>query len=701
MAEEPGRRLKLDEPIESKVRLAVSDAEALEAPETETEAVVVVNVHQTGSVSTGSSDDKPRETDESKCKTDPIVVETLFDPNSEKSDASRSITQLDDSALPLSFEEIEKLVASNFALVIEAGRFPLDRYRPLSVLSKDSVSSTFLAVDRLLQSVVTIKSFNPRDKGLLSESAFKSARRMHHDNVVTVTEYGTTTAGILFIVSDYRRECSLLHYIESTGPLNVLTTIDVFLQVCDALTYLSQSGVRAESLTIDHLLLSKRTVDGGIHVRVDIVGIIEQSTLNKSSLMGNLAPGDAANPDTPVRHEEILALGIAMFKTLTGKMPDVTNSYDVKGKAPRTKSLAEAVPGRAFRQETEELIADCLSDSGSRIDSIDKFRHALLALNEVLSYSGDPVFSTSCASQARALRSSSRAFRIAFVLIVLILLPTIVLLSFQAARPIQLSKMSNDSYSVAGLALMPFMLLRDKPSNEPASQSPWVGVYKGVELHVETFKFSSEDMQGIMKQATYYSEAPGSAADVVTDNSVFYSEQWSGNSLEKHAKPVRPMPAEMRAAITKVYLTDCEILTADALEPLCQFKNLSALEFCRCKGITAESLNLMLKPRGRQRCSQTLKNISFIHTPMSGSTLLALKNIRDLNLTIRNAKFTNSDTKVLKALHLNSLRLVGTAVTDDHIRNFCSLPALQRIEADGLGRGPSSIMVRATKPKEK
>ncbi len=237
--------------------------------------------------------------------------------------ASTSHTDDDASAWPAS-------------LRFEHGVFE-SRYQVLRRLSDGGMGEVVLAEHLSLGKRVAIKIMHPQYRGdEATEARFiletRAAARIHHENVVGISDFGRTADGRMFFVMEYLEGEDLAQMLKREGPLPWKRVVHMTRQVCRGIGEAHRQGV------------IHRDVKPGNCIRVNVDGdpdFIKVVDFGLAKLFGGrdlprapqtiagvmlgtpgyMAPEIEAGlrPDPRV---DLFSIGVLMVRLLTGKLPD-------------------------------------------------------------------------------------------------------------------------------------------------------------------------------------------------------------------------------------------------------------------------------------------------------------------------------------------------------------------------------------------
>jgi eukaryotic-like serine/threonine-protein kinase len=219
-----------------------------------------------------------------------------------------------------------------------------------------------------------------------------AASRLHHPNVVSVLEFGSTGPdGTLFIAMEYVDGKDLRVVLRDEWPLPEARLCHLLAQVLSALGEAHARNVIHRDLKPENIMVAKR-LDEGERVTVLDFGIAKildgdlPALTRKDVVCGTpqyMAPEQATGAGLDAR-SDIYAVGVILYQLCTGRLPfDGPSAIDVLTQhvndlpqAPRQRS-----PGASISEAMERLILRALEkDPARRPQSAEEFRRLLLAV---------------------------------------------------------------------------------------------------------------------------------------------------------------------------------------------------------------------------------------------------------------------------------------------------------------------------------
>ena len=210
------------------------------------------------------------------------------------------------------------------------------RYRVLRSLSDGGMGEVMLAEHRTLGKRVAVKMIRPQYVGdAETEARFiletQAAGRIHHDNVVGISDFGRTEDGRMFFVMEYVEGEDLGQTLRSEGPLPWKRVVQMARQVCRGIGEAHRQGVIHRDIKPGNCVRVTRegdpdfikVVDFGLAKLLDARAGQRAPKTIAGMVLGT--PGYRA-PEVEAGHEpdaraDLYAIGALMIRLLTGKLP--------------------------------------------------------------------------------------------------------------------------------------------------------------------------------------------------------------------------------------------------------------------------------------------------------------------------------------------------------------------------------------------
>lgn len=156
-----------------------------------------------------------------------------------------------------------------------------------------------------------------------------AASRLNHPGLVPVHDYGVTESGAPYLVMQYAEGDSLAAVLEKEGRLGIARMIDIFVQICDALSYAHANNVIHRDVKPGNIILNNQS--GVEKVQIVDFGIAKVLTVNEQDpgltqtgeIVGSpfyMSPEQCVGDQVDHRCD-IYSVACVMYETLTGEPP--------------------------------------------------------------------------------------------------------------------------------------------------------------------------------------------------------------------------------------------------------------------------------------------------------------------------------------------------------------------------------------------
>ncbi len=274
-------------------------------------------------------------------------------------------------------------------------------YKIESVLGRGGTSIIYGARHAVMDRQVAIKMLlwsgdavhDEKKIGRFHQEA-RMTSRLNHPNIATLYDFGTSAEGHPYLVMEYLDGDSLDTLIRTTGAIEIVRAVRLFIQVCEAIEHAHQKGVIHRDLKPSNVLVNL-TDSGQEFVKVVDFGLAEimptgqpsdRHALASGPVFGSplyMSPEQCLNKNFDSR-SDVYAMGVMMFQALTGRLPFVGDTLvEVM-----TKHISKAAPTMAsvksqlvFPEALEAIVQQALRKAPSQRQlSMAKLQEQLMPL---------------------------------------------------------------------------------------------------------------------------------------------------------------------------------------------------------------------------------------------------------------------------------------------------------------------------------
>ena len=264
-------------------------------------------------------------------------------------------------------------------LELEERTLCLDRYRLQHRLLQSGMSEIYLAYDERFQRVVAIKVVSKHQVEHIArfQQEIQAISKLTHPHILPILDYGEYSDWH-YLVMPYIKQGTLRDRLVK-GPLTQREVGIILEQIASALQFVHDQGIIHRDIKPSNILL-----DDGPHAYLADFGLVkvagEPSDITQTGcLMGTpeyMAPELAYEPPGP--HSDIYALGILLYRVLTGQLPfKAENPLAVYWKHIRVQPMRPSLVNPAISYSVEQVILKALEkDPGRRFKSAQELAQA-------------------------------------------------------------------------------------------------------------------------------------------------------------------------------------------------------------------------------------------------------------------------------------------------------------------------------------
>jgi serine/threonine protein kinase len=210
-----------------------------------------------------------------------------------------------------------------------------DKYRIEELIAEGGMGAVYRGTHVLMDKTVAIKVLHPAlaadDKivARFSREA-RAASRLSHPHALSVTDFGESENGVVFLVMEYLKGKTLKEVIHSDSPMPLPRVIEIVRQICGALEAAHAEGVVHRDLKSDNIMLLDigggdwaKVLDFGIAKITEKVG--QDPALTAPNLIIGtpqyMSPEQCSQAAEIDARSDIYSFGVILYEMLVGHVP--------------------------------------------------------------------------------------------------------------------------------------------------------------------------------------------------------------------------------------------------------------------------------------------------------------------------------------------------------------------------------------------
>jgi serine/threonine protein kinase/tetratricopeptide (TPR) repeat protein len=266
---------------------------------------------------------------------------------------------------------------------IALGTILADRYQIVALLGQGGMGVAYKARDLRSDQFVALKFLspdrlaNPKDIARFKREA-TTASKLQHSGIAHVLDFGLLEDSQPYLAMEFVAGTTLAQRIESAGQLPMQETVDVFIQVCDALAYAHANKVLHRDIKPSNIIVARwnsgsvqaKLLDFGIakfirSTDIDSPHDVSQKLTESGEILGSpfyMSPEQARGDRLDAR-SDLYSLGCALYESLTASPPHLGQTAlatILKRETDKPLSMSEASLGKTFPAQLEAIVSKLL-----------------------------------------------------------------------------------------------------------------------------------------------------------------------------------------------------------------------------------------------------------------------------------------------------------------------------------------------------
>jgi len=226
-----------------------------------------------------------------------------------------------------------KRAAKEDALI---GQVLAGKYRIDEKIDEGGMGCVYRATHVLMEKTVAVKVLHPAlaaDDKIVARFTreAKAASRISHPHAISVTDFGESENGVVYMVMEYLRGRTLKDVIRSEGPMPLARAAEIVRQVAGALEAAHAEGVIHRDLKSDNIMLEEasggdwaKVLDFGIAKIQQDVDVTDPGLTAPNIIIGTpqyMSPEQCSQAARIDARSDVYSFGVILFEMLAGHVP--------------------------------------------------------------------------------------------------------------------------------------------------------------------------------------------------------------------------------------------------------------------------------------------------------------------------------------------------------------------------------------------
>jgi eukaryotic-like serine/threonine-protein kinase len=209
------------------------------------------------------------------------------------------------------------------------------KYLVEKLIKRGGMGAVYLGKHVLMDKTVALKVLRPSlalDDDVVRRFSreAKAASRISHPHAVSVTDFGESENGVVFLVMEYLDGSTLKEIIKAEGPMRIDRVSEIVRQVAGALDAAHEQGVVHRDLKSDNIMVAQtnsgewaKVLDFGI-AKIQQNGPADADITAANLVIGTpqyMSPEQCAQSGSIDARSDIYSFGIIIYEMLSGQLP--------------------------------------------------------------------------------------------------------------------------------------------------------------------------------------------------------------------------------------------------------------------------------------------------------------------------------------------------------------------------------------------
>jgi eukaryotic-like serine/threonine-protein kinase len=277
------------------------------------------------------------------------------------------------------------------------------RYRIDSLIAMGGMGAVYAGTHLLLHKRIAVKVLRTDLQSRQSmverfQREAIAASAIGHENIVSVTDMGTTSDGIAYLVMELLTGQNLADLIEADAPLSAALACDITMEILSGIAAAHHAGIVHRDLKPENIYLSHRPL-GRDRVKILDFGVSRLSSGTQPTpdvrltttglIVGTpryMSPEQARGETTITHATDIYATGIILYEMLTREVPYGAQNYNI---LVHKILSAETVPLSHYRPDLPPALIDAV-ERAMALDPLDRYTTAEEFAIAIAPFSSNP-----------------------------------------------------------------------------------------------------------------------------------------------------------------------------------------------------------------------------------------------------------------------------------------------------------------------